>query len=184
MNTTDRAVELLDAAGVESALEDLAGQIRAGGDPEDLVIIGIRRRGVELAARIASFLEADLGHPIASGSLDITLYRDDFGQVGALPVIGVTEIPVEITERRVVIVDDVLYTGRTIRAALNELADFGRPRRIELCILVDRGGRELPIQPDYVGLSVEVGDDDHVVVRVPELDDELSVTLVPGGGSE
>jgi len=184
MNTTDRVVRLLDAAGVERALEQLAAEIRAGGNPEDLVIIGIRRRGVELAARIAAFLEADLGHPIPSGSLDITLYRDDFGQVGALPVIGVTEIPVEITERRVVIVDDVLYTGRTIRAALNELADFGRPRRIELCILVDRGGRELPIQADYVGLKVDAGVHDQVVVNVPELDDDCSVTLVPGDKGE
>lgn len=184
MNRADGSVQLLDAAGVEQALQDLASSIRAAGNPEDLVIVGIRRRGVELAARIAAQLEADLGHPIPSGSLDITLYRDDFGQVGALPVIGVTEIPVEITERRVVIVDDVLYTGRTIRAALNELADFGRPRRIELCVLADRGGRELPIQPDYVGLQVDAGPDEQVVVRVPEMDQELSVTLVSGVGAE
>ena len=183
MNRIDGAVQLLGAAGVERAIRDLAASIREAGDPEDLVIIGIRRRGVELAARIAAALESELGHPIPSGSLDITLYRDDFGQVGPLPVIGVTEIPVEITGRRVVIVDDVLYTGRTIRAALNELADFGRPRRIELCVLADRAGRELPIQPDYVGIEVDAGDEDHVVVRVPELDDELSVTLVPGTDS-
>lgn len=184
MTGVNGATELLDAAGVDQALERLAASIRNVGDPEDLVIVGIRRRGVQLAARIAAALESDLGHPIPSGSLDITLYRDDFGQVGALPIVGVTEIPVEITGRRVVIVDDVLYTGRTIRAALNELADFGRPRRIELCVLVDRGGRELPIQPDYVGFEVDAGEDDHVVVHVPELDGELSVTLVPGVETE
>jgi pyrimidine operon attenuation protein/uracil phosphoribosyltransferase len=101
-----------------------------------------------------------------------------------MPVIGMTEIPTEITGRRVVIVDDVLFTGRTIRAALNELSDFGRPARIELCVLVDRGGRQLPIQADYVGIRVAADERDLVEVRVPELDDESSVTLVEGREEE
>ena len=168
---------LLDAAAVENVLERLAGEIAApGGD--GLLLVGIRRRGVQLAARLASILERAHGIDVPTGSLDITLYRDDLHQIGPMPVIGVTEIPGDITGGRVVIVDDVLFTGRTIRAALQELADFGRPRKIELCVLVDRGGRELPIQADYVGLKVAAGERDLVEVRVPELDDGLSVTLV------
>jgi pyrimidine operon attenuation protein/uracil phosphoribosyltransferase len=168
---------LFDTAAVEAALDRLAGEIAApGGD--GLLLVGIRRRGVQLAARLASILEKAHGIDVPTGSLDITLYRDDLHQIGPMPVIGVTEIPGEITGSRVVIVDDVLFTGRTIRAALQELADFGRPRKIELCVLVDRGGRELPIQADYVGLKVDAGERDLVEVRVPELDDDLSVTLV------
>jgi pyrimidine operon attenuation protein/uracil phosphoribosyltransferase len=131
-----------------------------------------------LAGRLAEILERTQGIEIPTGSLDITLYRDDLHQIGPMPVIGMTEIPTEITGSRVVIVDDVLFTGRTIRAALQELADFGRPRKIELCVLVDRGGRELPIQADYVGLKVDAGERDLVEVRVPELDGDSSVTLV------
>jgi pyrimidine operon attenuation protein/uracil phosphoribosyltransferase len=116
------------------------------------------------------------------GSLDITLYRDDFAQVGSMPLIGTTEIPVDITDRRIVIVDDVLYTGRTVRAALNEIADFGRAGRVELCVLVDRGGRELPIQADYVGISYPVGPGQQIEVRVPEEDGELCVQIVDHGG--
>lgn len=173
----DDIQQLLDAAGVEDALERLAGEIaEQGGD--GLLLVGIRRRGVQLAARLATILEQAHGIETPTGSLDITLYRDDLHQIGPMPVIGMTEIPGDITGDRVVIVDDVLFTGRTIRAALQELADFGRPRKIELCVLVDRGGRELPIQADYVGLAVVAGEHDLVEVRVRELDDESSVTLV------
>jgi len=168
---------LLDAGGVEEVLERLARDVAEQGD-DGLLLVGIRRRGVQLAARLASILKESHGIDAPTGSLDITLYRDDLHQIGPMPVIGVTEIPGDITGSRVVIVDDVLFTGRTIRAALQELADFGRPRKIELCVLVDRGGRELPIQADYVGLNVAAGERDLVEVRVPELDDGLSVTLV------
>jgi len=169
---------LLDEAGVEETLGQLADGIISGGPSDDLVLVGIRRRGVELAERLAALVGERLGRTVSTGSLDITLYRDDFAQIGSMPLIGTTEIPVDVTDRRVVIVDDVLYTGRTIRAALNEIADFGRPSRIELCVLVDRGGRELPIQADYVGLSQVVADGEHVEVRVPEQDDELCVRVV------
>jgi pyrimidine operon attenuation protein/uracil phosphoribosyltransferase len=175
--TPDEKQQLLDAGGVNDALETLAGEIAAGGTDE-LLLVGIRRRGVQLAARLAEILERSHSMNAPTGSLDITLYRDDLHQIGPMPVIGMTEIPSEITGGRVVIVDDVLFTGRTIRAALQELADFGRPRKIELCVLVDRGGRELPIQADYVGLKVDAGERDLVEVRVPELDGDSSVTLI------
>ncbi len=170
----------MDAGDVRASLERLAGEIHEAGRPDDdLVLVGIRRRGVELAEMLASTLERLRRRPVGRGTMDITLYRDDFGQVGPRPVIGTTELPDRIEGRRVVLVDDVLYTGRTVRAALNQLTDFGRARRVELCVLVDRGGRELPIQPDYVGRRVEVPERHEVGVRVPEMDGELSVTLVP-----
>lgn len=175
--------QLLDTAGVDETLQRLASEITAGGGGEGLLLVGIRRRGVQLAGRLASILRDSGGIDVPTGSLDITLYRDDLHQIGPMPIIGMTEIPGDITGRRVVIVDDVLFTGRTIRAALQELADFGRPRKIELCVLVDRGGRELPIQADYVGLTVDAAARDLVEVRVPELDDESSVTLVSAAGA-
>lgn len=175
-----RATVMMDRADVEEALDEIAGSIHQR-DPEagDLLIVGVRRRGVQLARRVADRLEDLYGGPVETGSLDITLYRDDFAQIGPRPVIGRTELPQEITDRRVVIVDDVLHTGRTARAAMDELADFGRARSIELAILVDRGGRELPIQPDYVGQRVEVEPGFEVEVSVPELDDDLAVRRVP-----
>jgi pyrimidine operon attenuation protein/uracil phosphoribosyltransferase len=184
MSIPGRTTLLLDAPGVERTLARLAGEIAEGGATEDLMLVGIRRRGVQLGARLASLISEATGTEIPTGSLDITLYRDDFDQIGPRPLIGTTDVPGNINGLRVVIVDDVLYTGRTVRAALNELADFGRPRRVELCVLVDRGGRELPIQADHVGLSVEVGEGERVEVSVPELDDELSVTLVVSAESE
>ncbi len=174
---------LLDEAGVESALGRLADDILSRGSAEDLLLVGIRRRGVELAERLADLLAARTGQAISTGSLDITLYRDDFAQIGSLPVIGMTEIPGDVTGLRVVIVDDVLFTGRTIRAALNEIADFGRPSRIELCVLIDRGGRELPIQADFVGLSYEAIEGEHIEVRVPEQDGELCARVVRAEGA-
>jgi len=119
---------------------------------------------------------------VPRGALDITLYRDDLETVGPKPVIGETRIPADLSGKHVVIVDDVLYTGRTTRAALDELADFGRPKRISLCVLVDRGGRELPIQPDIVGLRVPVNSGERVDVLVDEVDGTDQVELVRGGG--
>lgn len=174
---------LMDATGVKDALGQLASDILSRGAPEDLLLVGIRRRGVELAERLADLLTARTGQAVSTGSLDITLYRDDFAQIGSLPVIGTTEIPSDVTGLRVIIVDDVLYTGRTIRAALNEIADFGRPSRIELCVLVDRGGRELPIQADFVGMSYEAGEREHVEVCVPEQDGELCARVVRAVGA-
>jgi len=177
---------ILNETEARELLERLAREIDGASSPDDrLLLVGIRRRGVELADRIAELIGARSGQEVDTGSLDITLYRDDFGQVGPFPVIHSSEIPGEVTDRRVVIVDDVLFTGRTVRAALEELSDFGRAKKVELCVLVDRGDRELPIQADYVGVVVDVPVGHEVSARVPEEDGEFGVDLVPldaGGG--
>lgn len=177
---------LLDERAVERALARMAREIveRAGGI-ESLVLMGVQRRGVQLTDRIAAEIERAEGVRPESGTLDITLYRDDLMAIGPRPVVGETRLPPGgIDGRIVVIVDDVCYTGRTARAALDELADFGRPARIYLCVLVDRGGRELPIQPDIVGRTVATTAGQRVDVLVPELDGRLAVELVspPGEG--
>jgi len=152
---------------------------------DDLIIVGIQRRGVQLAARIVSSIREREGTEVPSGALDITLYRDDLQTVGPRPVVGPTDIPWAIDGKHVVIVDDVLYTGRTIRAALDELADFGRPRRIALAVLIDRGGRELPIQPDVVGKTVEIAANERIDVLVTEVDDRDAVVVArKNGGGE
>jgi pyrimidine operon attenuation protein/uracil phosphoribosyltransferase len=145
---------------------------------DHLVLIGIQRRGVELAERIAKLIETDRHVTIPRGALDITLYRDDLETIGPKPVIGATHIPGDLAGKHVVIVDDVLYTGRTVRAALDELADFGRPKRISLCVLIDRGLRELPIQADIVGQVVPTNPGDRVDVLVKELDGRDEVDLI------
>src|ERR1043165_5903347 len=162
---------ILDARGVGRALRRMADEIvELNNGTDGLVIVGIQRRGVQLAARIVSSIAEREKAQVPQGALDITLYRDDLQTVGPRPVVGQTRIPVDIEGMRIVIVDDVLYTGRTIRAALDELADFGRPGRIALAVLIDRGGRELPIQPDVVGKKVAVQASQRVDVLVAELD--------------
>ena len=148
---------------------------------ENLVIVGIQRRGVQLAAQIVSTIIEREKADVPQGALDITLYRDDLQTVGPRPVVGQTRIPVDIDGKHVVIVDDVLYTGRTIRAALDELADFGRPRRIALAVLIDRGGRELPIQPDIVGKTVSAEPWQRVDVLVEELDERKGAIIADRG---
>ena len=170
---------LLDARALARALQRMAVEIlELAGSPRDLVLVGIQRRGVELAERLGRIIEQQEGVQVPRGAIDITLYRDDLELVGPKPVIGETRLPTDLTGTHVVIVDDVLYTGRTVRAALDELADFGRPRRISLCVLVDRGGRELPIQADVVGKVVKVGPGARVDVLVDELDGSDAVNLV------
>jgi len=174
---------LMDERAVERALARMAREIvELNQGVADLTLIGIQRRGVELAHRIADEIENAEGVRPPVGSLDITLYRDDLTAIGPLPVLGETRIPTSgIDRQRVVIVDDVCYTGRTVRAALDELADFGRPSRILLCVLVDRGGRELPVQPDVVGRKMVAGGGQRVDVLVPELDGRLAVELSTRG---
>src|SRR5438552_3905624 len=162
---------VLDARAVDRTLRRMADEIVERNNGTDgLIIVGIQRRGVQLAARIVSSIADREKAEVPQGALDITLYRDDLQTVGPRPVVGPTRIPVDIEGRHVIIVDDVLYTGRTIRAALDELADFGRPRRIGLAVLIDRGGRELPIQPDIVGKRVTIAADQRIDVFVDELD--------------
>ena len=178
MGRPERTI-LLDARALSRALQRMAVEVlQLTHGTADLVLIGIQRRGVELAERIATLIEKDEGVVLPRGALDITLYRDDLETVGPKPVIGETRIPGDLDGKHVVIVDDVLYTGRTVRAALDELADFGRPKRISLCVLVDRGGRELPIQPDVVGKQVKVNPHERVDVMVEELDGKDEVDLV------
>jgi pyrimidine operon attenuation protein/uracil phosphoribosyltransferase len=145
-----------------------------------LILVGIQRRGVHLAEFIADEIEKTEAQRPPVGTLDITLYRDDLTAIGPRPVLGETRLPAGgIDDRKLVIVDDVCYTGRTARAALDELADFGRPSRIYLWVLIDRGGRELPIQPDIIGHTVDVTEEEVVEVRVPAVDGVLGVEIVP-----
>jgi len=171
---------LMDEAAVRRAVVRMAAElVERNGGVEKLVLMGVQRRGVQLAEMLRAEIQRSDGVEVGMGSIDITLYRDDLMTVGPRPVVGESRIPPGgVDDVAVVIVDDVLYTGRTVRAALNELGDWGRPSRIDLCVLVDRGGRELPIQPDVVGKTVTVLPDQTVEVLVPELDDRLAVELV------
>ena len=169
---------VLDARAVDRTLRRMANQIvEANAGTDHLVIVGIQRRGVQLAERIVRIIEAQEGVTVPRGALDITLYRDDLQTVGPRPVVGATHLPWTLDDKRVVIVDDVLYTGRTVRAALDELADFGRPARITLAVLIDRGGRELPIHADVVGRTVDVQPTQRVDVLVEELDGRDEVVI-------
>ncbi|HSG27588.1 MAG TPA: bifunctional pyr operon transcriptional regulator/uracil phosphoribosyltransferase PyrR, partial [Candidatus Krumholzibacterium sp.] len=143
----------------------------------DLILVGIRNRGVPLAERIAKAIEKFEGSTVPVGALDITLYRDDVQMIASSPVVGKTDINEDITDRVIVLVDDVLFTGRTVRAALDELVDFGRPRSIQLAVLVDRGHREYPIRADFVGKNVPTSSNETVEVLLGETDGEEQVLL-------
>jgi pyrimidine operon attenuation protein/uracil phosphoribosyltransferase len=183
MPPTERQL-LLDEGAIARTLQKMAQQIiEQTREPDRMVLVGVQRRGVELAARLAQLIGGTTGRGAPPrGALDITLYRDDLEVVGPRPVVGPTHLPTDLDGRHVWIVDDVLYTGRTIRAALDELADFGRPARIGLAVLVDRGGRELPIQADVAGERVAAGPGDHVEVQVKELDGRDAAHLIRGSG--
>ena len=146
---------------------------------EELALVGIRTRGVPIARRLARAVKEISGHDIPTGALDITLYRDDLMRhaVGPQPLIRRTEIPFSIDDRRILLVDDVLYTGRTIRAALDALIDFGRPKSIQLVVRVDRGHRELPIKADYVGKNLPTSLSESVQVRLTEIDSRDEVEI-------
>ncbi len=175
--------QLLDQKEVQGTLEKLARAI-AGAAPHDVpvAIVGIRRRGETIARRLMPLLAKAGLSPEHFGVLDITLYRDDLTTIGPNAVLRGTEISFDLTDTWVVLVDDVLYTGRSVRAALDALVDFGRPRAIRLAVLVDRGGRELPIQPDFVGLRTDTEAHHIVKVKLTEVDGLDEVELYDRSG--
>ena len=179
----DRKI-VLDSRAMSRTLRRMADEIaELYGNLDRLVLVGIQRRGVQLADRLAKTIHDREGVDVPRGALDITLYRDDLQTVGPRPVVGPTDLPWNLDGKHVVIVDDVLYTGRTVRAALDELADFGRPARIGLAVLVDRGGRELPIHADIVGKTIDTPEHGRVDVLIVELDGEDAVVIVQPEGS-
>ena len=145
-------------------------------DP-DLVLLGIKTRGVFIAERLARQIEAAHSQPVPTGVIDITLYRDDLSTIGPQPVVGKTTINFDVTGKKIILVDDVIFTGRTIRAALDQIVDYGRPKLIRLLAFADRGLREYPIQPDYAALKVETDTTQVVQVRLSEVDGEDRVVL-------
>lgn len=178
MEQVREKTELMDGEGLRRAVTRIAHEIIERNDGGDsLVLVGIRRRGVPLAERIAAKIKEFEGIDVPVGALDITLYRDDLQTVGPQPVVNRTEIPFDIDGRTVVLVDDVLYTGRTVRAALDELIDFGRPRAIQLAVMVDRGHREIPIRADFVGKNIPTSKREVIMVKVQEIDREDGVSI-------
>ena len=171
---------IMDAEQMKRALVRIAHEIvERNGGAEDVLIVGIQRRGVQLAERIAAAIAGFESTRVPVGTLDITLYRDDLTTLGPQPRVGETSIPIDIVDRNVVLVDDVLYTGRTVRAALDELMmDFGRARSVQLAVLIDRGHRELPIQADYIGKIVPTKQEEIVKVMLSEYDGAEKVLIV------
>ena len=171
---------IMDAAAMKRALHRLSSEIvETNHGPEGLYIVGIRRRGVPLAERIVSKIETLENDRPLYGIIDITLYRDDLSTVGTSPIVNRTELEHDIEGKNVVLVDDVLYTGRTIRAALDQLMDFGRPRKVQLAVLIDRGRehRELPIQADFIGKMVPTKQAEIIKVMLKEYDDVEAVGI-------
>ncbi|MBX6312896.1 MAG: bifunctional pyr operon transcriptional regulator/uracil phosphoribosyltransferase PyrR [Isosphaeraceae bacterium] len=173
---------LCDAEGLEALLTTLADRIAAGRRPETpLRLVGIRTRGVPIARRLAGKLHEQLGGEVPVGAVDITLYRDDLAQTNHWPLLRGTEIPFPVEGAEIVLVDDVLFTGRTVRAALNAICDLGRPACVRLAVLVDRGGREFPIRADYAGLEIVTASNERVVVRISPVDPIEEIARVPTG---
>ena len=169
---------IVSADEMERTMERLAYEIlEMDGDCENVAILGIQRRGVDIAARLRKILKERLGRDLPFGELDINFYRDDWTSLQAQPVIGRTHILFALDEYKVILVDDVLFTGRTIRSALEAVLDHGRPQRVQLLVLIDRGHRELPIQADFVGKTIQTQSQDHVDVLVKSVDGEDGVRL-------
>lgn len=170
--------KILDAEAIRRSVTRMAHEIleHHKGSP-DLAIVGIRTRGAILAQRLAKEIETIRGVSVPVGILDITLYRDDLSRIAPNPVLRATEIPFDVTDLRIVLIDDVLFTGRTIRAAMDALSDLGRPQSIQLGVLVDRGHRELPIRADYVGKNIPTQLGERVELRLNELDGREEVVI-------
>lgn len=172
--------EILAKSGIDQVIAQLALEIlKNHPSPEQLIFIGIRRRGVHIAKRINNLVKNKIGADIPMGELDINLYRDDWTKSNAKPVIGLSHIPVKIDDKIIILFDDVLFSGRTVRAALEALFDYGRPQKVELLALIDRGHRELPIAADYVGLQLETAKDSRVDVFLEEEDGKDVVLINP-----
>ncbi len=170
---------LLDGPRMNRAIRRMAIEIlEKNRGTDDLLIVGIRSRGVPIAERMAKEIEEMEGHPVSSGILDITLYRDDLTTIAPQPVVKPTKLPEPIDDKIVVLVDDVLYTGRTVRAALDALIDFGRPKAVMLAVLIDRGHRELPIHADVIGKTVPTDADEVIKVKLVETDGEDEVLIM------
>ncbi len=178
VNLREKA-QLMSASEIERTLVRLAHEIiEKNNGIGDLGLVGVRRRGVPLAQRLGKMIERIEKAPISVGTLDITLYRDDLSTLGPKPVVQKSEIGFEITDRTIILIDDVLYTGRTARAAMDALFDHGRPRLVQLCVLIDRGHRELPIEAMYVGRRVQTTAREIIEVKLREVDDAEKVLLV------
>ncbi len=172
---------VLTEEGIRRALTRIAHEILERNQGTDhLILVGMRRRGVPLARRIADLIRRFEGANVPVGELDVTMFRDDLDQRGTRPMVHPSSIPQDVTDARVVLVDDVLYTGRTVRAALEAILSYGRPRQVQLAVLVDRGHRELPIRPDYVGKNVPTARDQEVEVRLLEEDGRDEAVLIQG----
>jgi pyrimidine operon attenuation protein/uracil phosphoribosyltransferase len=177
MNMREKA-QIMDQGDIARAITRMAHQIlERNRGAANLILVGIRRRGAPLAKRIARVMKDIEGGDVPVGVLDITLYRDDLQLVARQPVVGKTEMPTGVEGKAVVLIDDVLFTGRTVRAAMDEIIDFGRPLAIQLAVLIDRGHRELPIRADYVGKNVPTSAREIISVRLEEEDGEDRVTV-------
>jgi pyrimidine operon attenuation protein/uracil phosphoribosyltransferase len=171
--------KILDKDGIARALMRIAHEIvEKNKGTENLCLVGIRNRGVYLAERLTNYIKKIENQDVLNGALDITLYRDDLALASGQPLVRKTEIDFDINGKNLVLVDDVLYTGRTVRAALDALVDFGRPKTIQLAVLVDRGHRELPVRADFVGKNIPTAKNEAVEVRLSEIDGDDEVVIV------
>ena len=178
-------VKIMSAEDLDQTYRRFAGEIlEPYKHPERLALIGMQTRGVYMAKRMVQQVEQDRGYRLDFGVLDVTFYRDDFRTKLKMPEVKVTEIPFDLYDRNVILVDDVLYTGRTVRSAMDALMDYGRPRSIKFCCMVDRGHRELPICADFVGTKMPTHVREEVRVKVRELDGEDAVYVVQNVGEE
>jgi pyrimidine operon attenuation protein/uracil phosphoribosyltransferase len=177
MNFAEKAV-IMNSSEMNRALKRMAHEIiEANKGVENLVLLGVQRRGVTLAKMLQQAIKQVEGHEIPQGALDITFYRDDLSKLGPAPQVSSTEMPFDVNEKIIILVDDVLYTGRTVRAALDVIMDWGRPEAIRLAVLVDRGHRELPIRPDFVGKNVPTSQREIIKVKVKDFDETQEVVV-------
>lgn len=177
MNFAEKAV-IMNASEMTRALKRMAHEIvEANRGVENLVLLGVQRRGVPLARLLNEAIAQIEGIEVPQGALDITFYRDDLSKLGPSPQIASTEMPFDVNKKIVILVDDVLYTGRTVRAALDVIMDWGRPQAIRLAVLIDRGHRELPVRPDYVGKNVPTSSKEIIKVKVQDYDDKMEVVI-------